>query len=289
MTQVPFRSLNFKILLTLKTLNNMNFDPAQLISMAISWAPKVLGAIFVLIIGFWIANAVARMAGNAMEKSGLDKDVVPFLKSLITVVLKVLVVISAAGLVGIETTAFVGLIAAAGLAIGMALQGTLGHFASGIMVLIFKPYRVGDLVDIQGVVGHVKEIQVFNTIINTLDHKQVIMPNGIATSGIMTNLSTQGKLRVDLNVAMPYEEDFDKVKGIIQGALDKTDKKLPDAPTIEIEKFDKNNVLLAVRPYATPEDYWDVYFGAYRNIKKAFGEAGIDVAYPTMKVVQKGA
>jgi len=267
----------------------MNFDPAQLIAMAVAWAPKVLGAIFVLIIGFWIANAVARMAGNAMEKSGLDKDVVPFLKSLITVVLKVLVVISAAGLVGIETTAFVGLIAAAGLAIGMALQGTLGHFASGIMVLIFKPYRVGDLVDIQGVVGHVKEIQVFNTVINTLDHKQVIMPNGIATSGIMTNLSTQGKLRVDLNVAMPYEEDFDKVKGIIQGALDKTDKMLPDAPTIEIEKFDANNVLLAVRPYATPEDYWDVYFGAYRNIKKAFGEAGIEVAYPTMKVVQKSA
>ena len=267
----------------------MNFDSAQLISMAVSWAPKLLGAIFVLIIGFWIVSAIAKMAGKAMEKSGLDKDVVPFLKSLITVILKVLVVISAAGIVGIETTAFVGLIAAAGLAIGMALQGTLGHFASGIMVLIFKPYRVGDLVDIQGVVGHVKEIQVFNTVINTLDHKQVIMPNGIATSGIMTNLSTQGKLRVDLNVAMPYEEDFDKVKGIIQGALDKTDKMLPDAPTIEIEKFDANNVLLAVRPYATPEDYWDVYFGAYRNIKKAFGEAGIEVAYPTMKVVQKSA
>ena len=214
---------------------------------------------------------------------------VPFLKSLITVILKVLVVISAAGLVGIETTAFVGLIAAAGLAIGMALQGTLGHFASGIMVLIFKPYRVGDLVDLQGVVGHVKEIQVFNTVINTPDHKQVIVPNGIATSGIMTNLSTQGKLRVDLNVAMPYEEDFEKVQKIIQGALAKTDKLLPDTPTVEIEKFDANNILLAVRPYATPEDYWDVYFGSYRNIKKAFAEAGIEVAYPTTKMIQKQA
>jgi len=262
----------------------MNFDPAQLISMAVAWAPKVLGAIVTLIIGFWIAGAITKAAGKAMERSGLDKDVVPFLTSLISVILKVMVVISAAGLVGIETTAFVGLIAAAGLAIGMALQGTLGHFASGIMVLIFKPYRVGDLVDIQGVVGHVKEIQVFNTIINTLDHKQVIMPNGIATSGIMTNLSTQGKLRVDMNVAMPYEEDFDKVKGIIQGALNKVDKTLPDPPTIEIEKFDANNVLLAVRPYATPEDYWDVYFNSYKEIKKAFGEAGIEVAYPQTKV-----
>ena len=262
----------------------MNIDPAQLMSMAVSYAPKIIGAILTLIIGFWIASAITKAVGRAMERSGLDKDVVPFLKSLVSVILKVMVVISAAGIVGIETTAFVGLIAAAGLAIGMALQGTLGHFASGIMVLIFKPYRVGDLVDIQGVVGHVKEIQVFNTIINTLDHKQVIMPNGIATSGIMTNLSSQGKLRVDLNVAMPYEEDFDKVKGIIQGALDKTDKLLPDAPTIEIEKFDANNVLLAVRPYATPEDYWDVYFGAYKNIKKAFGEAGIKVAYPHTRV-----
>ena len=262
----------------------MNIDPAQLMSMAVEYAPKVLGAILTLIIGFWIASAISKAVGRAMERSGLDKDVIPFLKSLVSVILKVLVVISAAGIVGIETTAFVGLIAAAGLAIGMALQGTLGHFASGIMVLIFKPYRVGDLVDIQGVVGHVKEIQVFNTIINTLDHKQVIMPNGIATSGIMTNLSTQGKLRVDLNVAMPYEEDFDKVKGIIQGALDKVDKTLPDPATIEIEKFDANNVLLAVRPYATPEDYWDVYFNSYKEIKKAFGEAGITVAYPRTKV-----
>ena len=118
-------------------------------------------------------------------------------------------------------------------------------------------YRVDDLVDIQGTVGHVAEIQVFNTVINTLDNKKVIMPNGIATSGIMTNLSANGKLRVDLNVAMPYEEDFDKVKGIIKGALDKVTEKLPDEPTIEIEKFDANNVLLAVRPYATDATYWD--------------------------------
>jgi len=266
----------------------MDFDLsssiAGLVEMAVQWAPKLITAILILIIGFWIVRKVVAMLGKAMDNSGLDRDVQPFLKSLVGVVLKVLVFLTAAGVVGIETTAFVGLIAAAGLAIGMALQGTLGHFASGVMVLIFKPYRVGDLVDIQGVVGHVKEIQVFNTIINTLDHKQVIMPNGIATSGIMTNLSTQGKLRVDLNVAMPYEEDFDKVKGIIQEALKKTDKLLPDEPTIEIEKFDANNVLLAVRPYATPEDYWDVYFGAYKNIKKAFGDAGITVAYPRTKV-----
>lgn len=257
-----------------------------LVDQAVAWAPKLVGALAVIIIGFWIVGWVTNLVGKAMDRAGLDKDVQPFLKSLVNVVLKILVVISAAGIVGIETTAFAALIAAAGLAIGMALQGTLGHFASGVMILIFKPYRIGDLVDIQGQLGHVKEIQVFNTIIDTLDNKRVIMPNGVATSGIMTNLSANKKLRVDLNVAMPYEEDFDKVQGIIRKALDNVAEREADTPTIEIEKFDEHNVLLAVRPYATPEKYWDVYFNSYKEIKKAFGKAGIDVAYPVRKMKQ---
>ncbi len=148
---------------------------------------------------------------KAMERSGLDKDVIPFLTSMTSVLFKVMLVLSVAGMVGIETTSFIALLGAAGLAIGMALQGTLEHFASGVLILIFKPYRVGDLIDVQGVVGTVKEIQVFNTIIDSLENKKVIIPNGIATSGIMTNLSATEFLRVDLNIAMPYEEDFDKV------------------------------------------------------------------------------
>jgi len=259
-------------------------DLSSLWNTVLAWSPKIVGGIVVLIIGFWIAKIITNAIGRSMSKSGVDADLLPFLKSLISVLLKILVVLTAAGVVGIEITAFAALLAGAGLAIGAAMSGTLSHFAAGVMVLIFKPYRVGDLVDIQGTVGHVQEIQVFNTIINTLDNKKVIMPNGIATSGIMTNLSATGKLRVDLNVAMPYEEDFGKVQGIIKGALDKVTERLPDEPTIEIEKFDENNVLLAVRPYATDATYWDVYFNSYKEIKKAFGEAGIDVAYPTRKV-----
>jgi len=253
------------------------------IDAAIGYAPKIIGAILILIIGFWIVKRIVNLLGKSMEKSGVDADLQPFLKSLLSVLLKVLVVLSAAGAVGIEITAFAALLAGAGLAVGAAMSGTLSHFASGVMVLLFKPYRVGDLVDIQGTVGHVEEIQVFNTIINTLDNKKVIMPNGIATSGIMTNLTSNGKLRVDLNVAMPYEEDFDKVQKIIKGALDKVSERLPDEPTIEIEKFDEHNVLLAVRPYATDATYWDVYFNSYKEIKKAFGEAGITVAYPVRR------
>lgn len=255
-----------------------------MVNQLVAWAPQIVGAILVLIIGFWIVGMISKMIGKSLEKSGLDKDLIPFLKSMVSVLLKILVVITAAGVVGIEITAFAALLAGAGLAIGAAMQGTLGHFASGVMILLFKPYRVGDLVDIKGQVGHVDEIQIFNTIITTLDNKRVIIPNGIATSDIMTNLSTYDKLRVDLNVAMPYEEDFDKVKKIIEGALAKVQTKLSDEPTIEIEKFGEHNVLLAVRPYATPANYWDVYFQSYSEIKKAFGEAGIDVAYPVRKV-----
>ncbi len=248
----------------------------------VAWAPKLVGAIFVLIIGLWIVNKITDMISKGMAKSGLDRDVIPFLTSLVSVILKVMLVLSVAGMVGIETTSFVALIGMAGLAIGMALQGTLGHFASGVMILIFKPYRVGDLVKLQGELGHVEEIQVFNTIVKSLDNKKVIIPNGIATSGIMTNLSANDYLRVDLNVAMPYEEDFDKVQGIIQEAIRQTPKVLSNpAPVVEIEKFDAHNILLAVRPFATCEDYWDVYFGTYKNVKAALGKAGIKVAYPT--------
>ena len=261
-----------------------NFDLSSLWNTVLAWAPKLVGGILFLIIGFWIVGIISRAIGKSLEKSGMDRDLIPFLKSLVSVLLKILVVLSAAGVVGIEITAFAALLAGAGLAIGAAMSGTLSHFAAGVMVLIFKPYRVGDLVDIQGTVGHVEEIQVFNTVIKSLDNKKVIMPNGIATSGIMTNLSSNGKLRVDLNVAMPYEEDFDKIQGIIQGALAKVTAKLPDTPTIEIEKFDENNILLAVRPYATPEAYWDVYFNSYKEIKKAFSAAGIEVAYPARRI-----
>jgi len=261
-----------------------------LVDILIAWAPKLVGAILFLLIGLWIIGIIMKMIRKALVKSGLDQDVVPFLSSMISVLLKVMLVISVAGILGIETTSFIALIGMAGLAIGMALQGTLGHFASGVMILIFKPYRVGDLVDVQGTVGHVEEIQVFNTIIKTLDNKRTIIPNGIATSGVITNLSSHNMLRVDMNIAMPYEEDFDKVQGIVMEALKNTPGVMTDpAPVVEIEKFDANNIVLAVRPYATPGDYWDVYFGSYRNVKAALGKNNIRVAYPRTDVQMMNA
>lgn len=257
----------------------------SLVTTVLEWAPTLVGAIIVWIVGLWIISRLMKVISKAMANSGLDKDLVPFLTSIISVLLKVMLVFTVAGVVGIETTSFIALLGMAGLAIGMALQGTLSHFAAGVMVMIFKPYKVGDLVDIQGVVGTIEEVQIFNTIIRNLDNKKTIMPNGIATSGIMTNLSSHEYLRVDLNVAMPYEADFDRVQGIILDAIKSTPKVMNDpAPVVEIEKFDANNILLAVRPFAKTEDYWDVYFGTYKNVKAALGKSGIRVAYPRTDV-----
>lgn len=249
------------------------------------WAPKLVGAIIVLLVGLWIVNRLYKTVERGMYKAGLDKDVVPFLSSIAGVLMKVLLIFTVAGMVGIETTSFIALIGMAGFAVGLALQGTLGHFASGVMVMIFKPYRVGDLVDIQGVTGHIEEIQIFNTVIKTPDNKKVIIPNGTATSGIMTNLSAFEYLRVDLEVSMPYEEDVDNVKAIVMGAINKTEKVLKDpAPVVEIIRFTDHSVVLCVRPYAKTADYWSVYFDLYKNIKSEMGIAGVKVAYPRREV-----
>jgi small conductance mechanosensitive channel len=250
------------------------------------WAPKLMGAVITLILGLWIINMIATYIRKAFERSGLDKDVVPFLSSLVTVLLKIMLVISIAGMLGIETTSFIALLGMAGVAIGAALQGTLGNFASGVMIMIFKPYRVGDIIELQSVAGKVEEIHIFNTVLKTPENKKVVIPNGIATSGIITNNSANKYLRVDLQVAMTYEDDFEKVKAIIIQALQSTPNVLSDpAPVVEILKFNDQNILLAVRPFAATEDYWQVYSSSYQNVKKALADAQVKVAYPKANMI----
>lgn len=253
----------------------------QFIPMVLAYAPKVLLALVVLIIGLWIIGRISGVISKALEKSGLDKDIRPFLTSIISVLLKVLLVFAVAEMVGIKTTSFVAILAAASFAIGMALQGSLANFAAGVMIMIFKPYRTGDLINTQGQIGHVKEVQIFNTILTTPDHKTTIIPNSLAISGVVENLSTQEKLRVDLNVNVPYNASFPEVKKVILDAIDRTPKVLSEpAPFVGIESYDSHSIKLAVRPYATTADYWDVYFGTYENVKAALAASGAQVAYP---------
>lgn len=254
---------------------------AELITeMLIQYAPKVLLAAVLLWIGFRIINKLVNSGLKAMEKTGLGQDVRPFLASMLGILLKTLLVFSAAGIVGIETTSFVAAMAAAGFAIGLALQGSLGNFAAGIIILIFRPYKAGDLVTIEDYTGHVAEVQIFNTVIATLDNRTVILPNSQAINGAITNLTTRKILRVDMEVPMPYAEDFDHVERAILEALRQTPGVLEEpAPFVGIHEFDSHSITLAVRPYADAEDFWKVYYAAQRNIKRAMSENGIQVAY----------
>lgn len=261
----------------------MNLDSLNLTVIwdtVLTWSPKIIAGILVLIIGFWVVKLISNIITRSLQKADVDSDLIPFLKSLISVLLKILVVLTAAGVVGIEITAFAALLAGAGLAIGAAMSGTLGHFASGVMVLLFKPYKVGDLVKLDDTLGTVEQIEVFNTILQTPDNKKVILPNGLATSGKMINLSSFDKIRVDLKVGVPYEEPFEKIQKIILTALQEVPNILDVEPTVEISSFAESSVILDVMPYATDKTYWDVYYGSYKSIKNALAAAGVRVPYP---------
>lgn len=252
----------------------------QLMQLAVAYAPKLILALLLLLVGLAVSNKVSDWASKAMKKRGVGDDIRPFLASMVNVVLKVMLIFSVAGIVGIETSSFVAMLAAAGFAVGLALQGSLSNFAAGVLILIFRPYKTGDLIQVNDHIGNVIEIQILNTIIATPDNKMVIIPNSMAISGIIVNLSARKYLRVDLNVMIPYEENFERVQEMLLQTLRDTPKVLADpAPFVGIERFDSHNIVLAIRPYANVEDYWDVYFESNQRVKRALGEHGIKMAY----------
>jgi len=262
----------------------MKFNVAEkwnlLSDQAVSYAPKLLLAIVVLIIGLIVLSRFKSMVKNMMIKANWDRDLVPFLSSMLDVLLKALLFLTVAEIIGIKTASFLALLAAAGFAIGMALQGSLGNFASGVMVLIFKPYKTGDLIEIADSRGWVKEIQIFNTILRTATNQTVIVPNGLATSGKIINHSTNGFIRVDLFNAIPYDEDFIKVEKAIleEVALIPEVLKDPEA-SVGIEEFDSHNIKIGTFLHAKPEHYWDVYYKAHIAIKNALGKNDVKMAY----------
>ncbi|MFN8276939.1 MAG: mechanosensitive ion channel [Chitinophagales bacterium] len=252
------------------------------------FAPKIAGALLVFIIGLWLTNWVTQLVTRAMVRRGLDVSLQSFLSSLLSVSLKVLLLITVAGMMGIQTTSFVAVLGAAGLAVGLALQGSLSNFAGGVLTLVFKPYKVGDLIEAQGQFGEVKEIQIFNTILLTPENKTAILPNGAVSNGTIVNYSRHGDLRVDLTVAVSPDMNISKVREVIAGVFDANEKvlKTPE-PTVNVLKMADGMVTLAVRPYATPADYWAVYFGIQEQIKIAFEQAGIEAPVPHRIIINK--
>jgi len=256
-----------------------------LVNLFVVWGPKLVGAILALIIGLYLANMIAGAVGRQMEKNDVDPSLRPFLKSLIGTLLKVLVVVSVLGMVGIQMTSFIAILGAAGLAVGMALSGTLQNFAGGVMILLFKPFKVGDYIEAQGYAGTVNSIQIFNTILKTPDNKTIIIPNGGLSTSSMVNYSTEPTRRVDWTFGIAYGDDIDLAKKTLSDLLAANDKILTDPPMfIEVGALADSSVNFTVRAWVNAADYWSVFFYMQENVYKRFAEVGLHIPFPQMDV-----
>lgn len=250
------------------------------------FAPKLVVALLVLWIGSLLIKGLARLLGKVLTARGVEPTLQRFLHSLVTVSLRVLLLITFIGMLGVQTTSFIAIIGAAGLAIGLALQGTLANFAGGTLILLFKPYKVGDLIEAQGHVGNVKEIQIFTTVLLTPDNKSAIIPNGAMANGNIVNFTKEGQIRVDLTFGLNYAASLPQAREVLLGVMTAHPQVMrTPAPSVNIAHLNLEGVQLAVRPYCAPEDYWTVYFGVYEQGLMALQAAGIAGPQPSMKVI----
>lgn len=257
----------------------------KITDLALEFTPRMLGAIITLIVGFWIAARVASMVRRSMEQRSVDKTVRPFFVNLIQIGLKVLVVLSAASMFGLQVTSFIAILSAAAFAIGLALQGTLGHLASGVLILIFKPYKVGDFVIAQGHSGTVKEIQLFNTILTTLDNRIIIIPNGAVTGGAIENLTVTGERKLDLTFGIGYGDDIDKARSVIRSVIAECPGVMTDKEVdIFVRNLGDSSVDFAVRFWTKTPDYWAAFWYMQEHVKKAFDREGVNIPFPQMDV-----
>lgn len=266
----------------------MDFEKltSQGMSMAVEYAPKVLLAIITLIIGFWIIRKIMNFIGKRLESSSLDISLAKFITSMLGIGFKIMLLLSVASMFGVNTTSFVAIFSALMVGIGMALNGSIGHFASGVMLMIFKPFKVGDLVEVGGGhLGTVEEISAFNTVLKTLDNKKIIVANSNVTGNTITNISGQGTVGVELAFNIHYSADIDKARKVIL----EVGKQCPyvlDNPAqgVVVAELGESAVKLASRPFCKSEHYWDTLFYMQENVKKALDAAGVKIPYNQMDV-----
>lgn len=267
---------------------DLNYLMQQLTIAATQYGGKILLAVFSLIVGLWIIGRVTKFLANSMSSKHVDKDVLPFLTSMISVLLKVLLLLSIAGILGIQTTSFVAILGAAGLAVGLALQGSLANFAGGLLMLIFKPFRVGDLVTAQGFTGNIKEIQIFNTIMVTPDNKTIILPNGPLSTSPITNNSSIGTIRVDMQFAASGLNTVDAIKSALQKVVSANPYALKDTThDILVNKLTENAIVWDVRIWTKPETYWETYYFTQENVKRQFDQDKIVGPQINLNLFQK--
>lgn len=266
-------------------MENMDYYWNMIVEMTIEYAPKILLALIVLLVGLKVISLIVKVAKKAMDKKGMDETLKPFLTSLIGWSLKAILIVSVIQMLGVATTSFIAVLGAAGLAIGLAFQGALSNFAGGILLLVFRPYKVGDLIEAQGQLGVVKEMQIFTTVLLNPQSKTIILPNGAVSNGDITNYTEEGLLRVDLTVGISYDSDIRKAKEILLEVMENDERVLKDpAPFVGVSELADSSVNLAVRPHCTPDNYWGVYFDTLENCKNALDKAGVTIPFPQVDV-----
>ena len=256
-----------------------------LIDMSIKFGGKLLICIIIYVIGKKIIQYLNSLFYKILEKRGIDASVKSFLKSLINILLYITLFIIIVNVLGINSTSFVAILASAGVAIGMALSGTLQNFAGGVMILLFKPYKVGDYIEAQNQGGTVKEIQIFNTVLTTSDNRTIFVPNGGLSTGIIMNYSNQANRRIEWIIGIGYGEDVEKARACVQDLLKKDGRILEKPDTlVAVNKLNSGSVDLVIRCWTRKEDYWDVYFDMNEQIYNAFNAANINIPFPQMTV-----
>jgi small conductance mechanosensitive channel len=254
--------------------------------LATDWGLRVVAALAIFVIGRWLAGRLARGLEKMMQRARLDATVVRFARHLVYIGLLIVVILAALNRLGVETTSLVAILGAAGLAIGLALQGSLSNFASGIMLILFKPFRAGDYIEGGGTAGSVEEIQIFTTRLRTPDNKLVIVPNAKLTGDNVTNFTILGTRRIDLVVGVAYREDLSRVKRVLHETLAADSRILPaPAPEVLVLQLADNGVNLAVRPWVKVPDYWAVYGDLLQRIKETFEREGISIPFPQREIV----
>lgn len=254
----------------------------------LEFGTNLISALAVFIIGLTVINWASKHISKSMNNRNVDISLRSFFSSMVSVGLKVLLLITVAGMLGIQTTSFVAIIGALGLAVGLALQGSLGNFAGGVLILVFKPFKPGELIESNGQTGVVQEIQIFNTILLTAENKTVILANGAVSNGTIINYSRHGNLRVDITMAIAPNMDIEMAKIVAMQVMKQNEKVLIDpAPSVNVIKVGDGMVTLAIRPYADQAHYWDVFFGIQEQVKYAFDLNKIEGPTPTRLMLTK--
>lgn len=259
----------------------------RLIDLCISAGKNILAAVVVYIVGRFIISLIKRILLNMLERRKVEISVQTFLRSLVNILLNILLIISVVGALGINTTSFAALLASAGVAIGMALSGNLQNFAGGLIILFFKPYKVGDWVEAQGVSGTVSEIQIMHTLVTTADNKVVYVPNGAMSSSVIINYNRMETRRVDWIIGVDYGSDLEKVKAVVDELIRQDERILTEpAPMIALHALDSSSVNVTIRVWVSGKDYWNVYFDMNRRIYDEFNRQGINFPFPQLTVHQ---